>query len=279
MNYGCISNSERQFLSDGLLQGIRLDGRKLWDVRPYSCVEKGVLNTCWGSSRLLQGKTEILVGVKVEVVPKLDPNAGRIIVGCTLPSHTKESRKEAEEWGQSLASVFQRMLLNPDCINPKDLKIGIDGEFFFAIFVDALVLSYSDTVLFDCISVALLAALEDTRLPNVNIVRVNDLERDEDARLDYEVNPDSEHSLPIKTEDIPLLMTIGQISGVLLWQMDALEQLASDAEFLVAIKKSGVVCGLSILGAYPVDQSRIRQIVERAAVAGKSLHSQLLSQS
>ena len=64
----------------------RLDGRKLTDYRQPLKVDVDVTPTAEGSARVTLGKTELIVGVKVEVMePYPDvPDAGSIMVGAEL---------------------------------------------------------------------------------------------------------------------------------------------------------------------------------------------------
>ena len=70
-----ISEPERKYVCEGVLQGIRADGRGRLDYRPLT-VEVGVLPLAAGSSRvtLVTGETEVLAAVKVELCT---PEAGR----------------------------------------------------------------------------------------------------------------------------------------------------------------------------------------------------------
>jgi exosome complex component RRP42 len=63
----------------------RLDGRKLTDYRPVK-LEVGITSTAEGSSRVKIGQTDVMVGIKVEVMqPYPDtPGEGSIMVGAEL---------------------------------------------------------------------------------------------------------------------------------------------------------------------------------------------------
>jgi exosome complex component RRP42 len=66
-------------------KGKRLDGRGLGDYRGIK-VEQGIIEKAEGSARVLLGKTEVLVGVKIETgEPFPDtPNEGVLTVNAEL---------------------------------------------------------------------------------------------------------------------------------------------------------------------------------------------------
>ena len=76
-----LSIAEKDFIRVGVDLNVRSDGRKRLDYRHFS-VETGVLPQTNGSCRVQMNhdRTEILVGVKVEVTPidSLTPKVGHI---------------------------------------------------------------------------------------------------------------------------------------------------------------------------------------------------------
>ena len=61
MNYG-----EREHLLKSLNAGLRYDGRALEDLRNIE-IETDVITTAEGSARVRMGKTEVIVGIKMQV--------------------------------------------------------------------------------------------------------------------------------------------------------------------------------------------------------------------
>jgi exosome complex component RRP42 len=61
-----ISPAERDYIVSGVDCDIRSDGRSRLDYRQFK-VETGVVAQANGSSRVVLGGTEVLVGVKVEI--------------------------------------------------------------------------------------------------------------------------------------------------------------------------------------------------------------------
>ena len=80
-----MSNEAREHIIKLFESDTRLDGRKLTEYRQVK-VETGVTPNAEGSARVTIGKTDVIVGIKVEVMePYPDtPNEGSIMVGAEL---------------------------------------------------------------------------------------------------------------------------------------------------------------------------------------------------
>ena len=80
-----MNNELRQHIIKLFESDTRLDGRKLTDYRPVK-VDVDVTPNAEGSARVKIGDTEVIVGVKVEVMqPYPDsPDEGSIMVGAEL---------------------------------------------------------------------------------------------------------------------------------------------------------------------------------------------------
>ena len=80
-----MNNELRQHIIKLFESDARLDGRKLTDYRPVK-VDVDVTPNAEGSARVKIGDTEVIVGVKVEVMqPYPDsPDEGSIMVGAEL---------------------------------------------------------------------------------------------------------------------------------------------------------------------------------------------------
>ncbi len=62
-----LSKSEQQFITNGIQYNHRSDGRGLLDYRDIQ-LETAVLRGTHGSARVRQGDTEVLCGVRVELM-------------------------------------------------------------------------------------------------------------------------------------------------------------------------------------------------------------------
>ncbi|MCK4313523.1 RNA-binding protein, partial [Candidatus Bathyarchaeota archaeon] len=80
-----IIRLKQKQIADFIAKGKRLDDRGLTDYREIK-VEQGVIERAEGSARVLLGKTEIMVGIKIEIgKPYSDtPNEGVLTVNVEL---------------------------------------------------------------------------------------------------------------------------------------------------------------------------------------------------
>ena len=165
-----IVRVKQKQIMDLIAKGKRLDGRGLTDYREIK-VEQGLIERAEGSARVLLGKTEIMVGTKIEIgKPFSDtPNEGVLTVNVELvplasptfePGPPKENAIE-------LARVVDRGIRESKALDFKKLCIK-PGKKVFVIFVDVYVLNH-DGNLIDASALAALAALLNTKMLNYEI--------------------------------------------------------------------------------------------------------------
>ncbi|CAI7863520.1 unnamed protein product [Closterium sp. NIES-53] len=109
-----ISSAEGRFVTDGVAQNLRADGRAREVFRPFS-LDTGVIPQATGSARLRLGATHILACVKAEIgsPPAGRPWGGRIEVSVDCsPTATPAFRgRGGEELSQELTRVLERSFL------------------------------------------------------------------------------------------------------------------------------------------------------------------------
>lgn len=76
-----ISSFEKDYITKGIAQNMRSDGRERLDYRAFT-LETGIVSQTNGSARVKLSNTDVLVGVKVEIgEPDPDfPDQGRLEV-------------------------------------------------------------------------------------------------------------------------------------------------------------------------------------------------------
>lgn len=87
------SEAERHFITQGIVQGIRTDGRGCTDYRPLQ-FELNIIAQAHGSARLHMGATDVIITTKVRQEPHL-PYAHCMteLVGVSATCHDLEVRK------------------------------------------------------------------------------------------------------------------------------------------------------------------------------------------
>ena len=211
--------------------GKRMDGRNLTDYREFT-IEQGVIEKAEGSARVFLGKTQVLVGVKVETgEPFPDtPNEGVMTVNAELvplASPTYETGPP-DETSIELARIVDRGIRESKAIDTEKLCIE-PGKKVFVVFVDIYVLNY-DGNLIDAAAMAALSALMNTKMPNYEI-------KDGELKLKQGSTP-----LPMKSH--PVTVTIGKINDKLIVDAAMEEEQVIDARLTMAINEEGNICAI-----------------------------------
>ncbi len=212
-------------------KGKRTDDRGLLDTREIK-IEQGLIERAEGSAKVLLGKTEILVGVKVETgEPFPDtPNEGVMTVNAELVPVASPNFEPGppDENSIELARVVDRGIRESKCIDNEKLCID-PGKKVFVVFVDVYVLNH-DGNLIDASAIAAMAALMNTKMPNYEI-------KDGELKIKQGYTP-----LPIK--DHPITVTIGKINNKLIVDPGAEEESVMDSRITIATKADGNICAI-----------------------------------
>ena len=155
-----------KIIKEYLEQGKRFDGRKPDEFREIT-IERGVSKNAEGSARVKLGKTEVLVGVKIDVTePYPDsPNKGNLMVTAELlPLSSPRFEHGPPRFPTiELGRIIDRGLRESGLIEFEKLCIK-EGEKVWNIFVDIYSIN-DDGNLLDAAGIGALSALTDARLP------------------------------------------------------------------------------------------------------------------
>jgi exosome complex component RRP42 len=146
-------------------KGKRLDGRSLDEYRSTK-VEQGLIERAEGSARVLLGKTEVIVGVKLEIgKPFPDtPNEGVLTVNAELVPIASPSFEPGPpgEDAVELARVVDRGIRESKTVEVEKLCIE-PGKKVFVIFIDVYIINH-DGNLIDASALAAISALHNTKM-------------------------------------------------------------------------------------------------------------------
>lgn len=196
-----LSSAERAFVRDGIEQSVRVDGRAREDYRSM-VLELGVVPQASGSSRLRLGGTDVMVAVKADIgaPSKENPAHGRLqcSVEISASADPMYEGRGGEGLGVELGKALERSLLGASAGGMASLSAAVSGErganahaghhgagaaldmtqlciqrhkTCWVLQVDALVLNAEGSLL-DALSIAVKAALADTKIPKVTAVAV-----------------------------------------------------------------------------------------------------------
>jgi exosome complex component RRP42 len=214
-----------------LEKGKRLDERGLLDTREIK-IEQGLIEKAEGSARVLLGKTEVLVGVKVETgEPFTDtPNEGVQTVNAELVPLASPNFEPGppDENSIELARVVDRGIRESKAIDTEKLCIQ-PGKQVFVVFIDVYVLNH-DGNLIDASAMAALAALMNTKMPNYEI-------KDGELKIKQGYT-----QLPLRSH--PITVTVGKINNFLIVDPWLEEEQVMDSRITFAINDAGNICAI-----------------------------------
>ncbi len=212
-------------------KGKRLDGRELNDYREIK-VEMGVIEKAEGSARVLLGKTEVLVGIKIEVgTPFADiPNEGVLTVNAELVPLASPTFEPGppDENAIELARVVDRGIRESKAIEVEKLCLE-PGKKVLVIFIDVYVLNH-DGNLIDASAIAALAALLNAKMPKYEIT--------EDQ---VKVKPGY---TPLPIQNHPIAITFAKINGKFAADPWLEEEQVMDARITMTFEKDGKICAI-----------------------------------
>lgn len=231
--------------------GKRLDGRSVTDYREIQ-LEVGVAGRAEGSARVRLGKTEVMVGTKIELgEPFPDvPDKGVLTVNAELvplasptfePGPPKENAIE-------LARVVDRGIRESKVIALEELCVE-PGKKVFIVFVDVYVLNH-DGNLIDASALAALAALLNTKMFKYEV-------KEGKIKVKPGYNP-----LPVK--NYPIAVTFAKINDKLIVDPWLEEEQVMDARITITTDKDGKICAMQ-KGGY--GHFTMQQVLEAAKIA------------
>ena len=253
-----VSRVKQKRIAQLLAKGKRIDGRSLTDYREIQ-IETGLIERAEGSARVRLGKTEVLVGTKVEIgEPYSDtPNEGVLAVNAELVPLASPTFEPGppDENAIELARVVDRGIRESKAIALEELCL-IPGKKVFIVFVDIYVLNH-DGNLIDASALASLAALMNTKIFNYEIEN-------------GEVKIKSGYKqLPIK--NYPIAVTFAKINNQLVVDPWLEEENVMDARLTITFEKDGKICAMQKGGSGCFTTKQILEAVKIASEKAKEL--------
>ncbi len=234
----------------------RLDGRTLSEFRGVS-IEPEIIKRAEGSARVLFGKTDVIVGVKMELgVPFSDmSDQGTLKTGAefTPIAHPDFEPGPPREEATELARVVDRAIRESDCIELEKLIIT-EGEKCLEAYVDIHIINH-DGNLIDASSLAAIAALLSTKIPK--------LENGKIIRTEFS------GKLPVRSK--PVTVTVGKIIGKLLVDPIKEEEDMLESKLSVGSIDGGKISAMQKMGVGSLDDKDIDDMINIALKKAKEL--------
>ena len=204
-------------------EGKRFDDRKLDEFREIT-IETGVSKNAEGSARVRMGKTEVLVGVKMDVSePYPDSqDKGNLMVSVELLPLSSPRFESGPPQFESieLARVIDRGIRESKFIELEKLCIK-EGEKVWTVFIDIYSIN-DDGNLLDAAGIGAIAALKSARIPKYN---------EETGKTQF--GEWTNKNIPLSKE-IPLSLTIHKVGNILIVDPNKEEEDISEARLTVA---------------------------------------------
>ncbi|KZX14845.1 ribonuclease PH [Methanobrevibacter cuticularis] len=242
----------RNSITNLINSGQRADGRVLDEYRDIS-IESGIISKAEGSARVTIGNTQVIVGIKPSIgEPFPDtPNVGVLMTnGEMLPmaDPTFEPGPPSET-SVELARVVDRGIRESEMVDLEKLCIK-EGKKVWMLFIDLHIID-NDGNLFDTASLAVMAALLNTKLPVATYV--ND-----------EVVIDEEKTMDLPLRDKTAMCTFVKIGDKMLLDPELDEERILDARLSIGITESGSICAMQKGGDSPLTREDILESVKIA---------------
>ncbi len=256
-----MNREQKDYILNFLEQGVRFDGRKLEEYRPIK-VERGFSENAEGSAKVTIGNTEVLAGVKLSVdEPYPDtPDGGTMMINVELLPLSNPNFEPGPPGIQAIeiARVVDRGIRESESIDTKKLCIK-KGEKVWSILVDICPIN-DDGNLFDASTLAVVAALQNTKFPsyNGNIV-------------DYKKK--TKESLPLRK--LPVSCTVIKIDNYFIVDPTPEEEKKIDSRLTVEVEEDGTLCALQKGGDKPLTAEDIDKMVGIGIEKSKELRKLL----
>jgi len=240
----------------------RLDGRDLTDYREMK-IEQGIIERAEGSARVLLGKTEVVVGTKIEMgEPFPDtPNEGVLTVNAELTPIASPAFEAGppDEVSIELARIVDRGIRESKAIDTGKLVIE-QGKKVFVAFVDIYVLNH-DGNLIDASALAAMSALLNTKMSNYEV-----------KEGEIKIKPGYE-PLPIKKH--PITVTMAKIGNRLVVDPTFEEEQVMDARISFAIDEDHNICAIQKGGSGYFEPNQVLEAAKMAKEKAKELRKKL----
>ncbi|KAI4814104.1 hypothetical protein KUCAC02_003311 [Chaenocephalus aceratus] len=233
-----------------LKENCRPDGRELSEFRTTT-LNIGSISTADGSALVKVGNTTVMCGIKVELTNPLVEAPGKGFIGF-VRVHQENRRRPASQF---IADVIE----SSEVIQTEDLCIE-RGKLCWVLYCDMMCVDYDGNVLDACI-IALLAALKNTKLPEVTI------NKDTGAP---EVNLEKRKGLNIRKHPVGASFCVFDDS-ILIVDPTAEEEGLSTSHLTVVTDEKARLCVVHKPGGTPLSAEKLQECIGRATARQREI--------
>ncbi len=242
-------------------KGTRLDGRTNNKYREVK-VETGVSRNAEGSAKVWIGETQVMAGVKLEVIkPYPDsPDDGSMMVNVELYPMSSPAFESGPPsmLAIELARITDRAIRESKTLDTKSLCIE-SGEKAWMVIIDICTMNDAGN-LFDAIYLAAMAAIKNAVFPEYD-----------GKTIDYKHKTDKK--LPLAKT--PVSVTVFKYGDHLLIDPTETEEKVYDARLTVGVLEDGKLCSMQKGGECALTEDQVFQMIDMAQEASQELRKNL----
>ncbi len=254
--FSVLSKVRKEFITSFLDKGKRVDGRDFMEYRHIEA-ETNVVENAEGSALVRLGTTQIIAGLKVEIVEPFpqEPDRGIMITNAELLPLASENFEPGppDERTIEFARVVDRGIRSAEVVDLS--KYYIDEGKVLGFFVDLYVLDYGGN-LFDAGTLAAALALKTARLPKI--------ENGELIRGEYS------GGLDLDINKLPTSTTFTKIGDNIILDPNVDEEMAYDSQLVVTVNDDYVVA-MQKRGTGSFKKSEVLNLVDKSFEKRKDL--------
>ncbi|XP_067348317.1 exosome complex component RRP43 isoform X2 [Channa argus] len=244
-----------------LKENCRPDGRELSEFRTTT-LNIGSISTADGSALVKVGNTTVICGIKAELAtPTVEtPGKGYIVPNVDLPPLCSSRFRPGPpgEQAQAASQFIADVIESSEVIQTEDLCIE-RGKLCWVLYADIMCLDYDGNVLDACI-IALLAALKNTKLPEVTINTETSAP---------EVNLEKRCELHIHKHPVGASFCV--FDSILIVDPTAEEESLSTAQLTVVTDEEGRLCSVHKPGGTSLSGEKLQECIGRATVRQREI--------
>ena len=251
-------------IAEYLKQGKRFDGRKPEEFRKIE-IETGVSKKAEGSARVKIGKTEVIVGVKMDVMEPYPDSAdrGNLIVSAELLPLSSERFESGPPRFPAIeiARLADRAIRESKFIQMEKLCIK-EGEKVWAIYIDIYSLN-DDGNLMDAAEIGAVAALKTARMPKYD---------EETERVVYGEFTDKK--IPLQKEP-PIMITAYKIGDSWIVDPTLEEEDISQVKVSIGATPEGIISSIQKGEASEISIEEFEDVIELTEEIRKKVFSNI----
>lgn len=265
-----LSEAEKTFILHSVQDNFREDGRSCEDFRHME-LETGLISNTNGSARVRLATTDVLVGVKVQLTPvnPKNPETGRMefFLDCSANATPEFEGRGGEALASEITALLTRAYACPNTMNYQSLCV-LPGQQCWLLYVDVLLLECGGN-LFDAVSLAVKAALANTKIPNVTMTK-------DEGGIELDVSDDPYDFKRLDVSEAPLVVTVNKIGHYHVIDASEKEEACSLARIMLGVTQSGLITAMKKEGSGSLDADSISDMMESAKKVGVVLNKNLL---